>query len=247
MEREPLSIFKGRTSPPFDFLAHSFGTWQADPGNQITLATGNFGLATEVGGRSTLFGLSGRYVRYLSGAVIGNNGGITALNTVNWIRAVTNKPVYQAHFRTDSDLSSIRIQVGIGSQPNNDAFVLAGQTGFGLRFSTVAGDAVWTCVLTNNGATITSPTTLAPQLNTEYAVRIRVTASGLSFQLLDITNNVSSFVTINTPVAPTLANDILNGSLMCCCATQVAASRALQVQRLLLAYTDDQALPALVL
>ena len=241
----PIEIIAGKTSPPFDVSAHTWGSWQADAGNQITIAAGNLGSLTETGTRSTQFGESGRYVRYTTAAGIGSVGGVQ-LNTVNWIRGATNKPVYQVHFRTGPDLTSLRISIGIGSQTNSDTFVLAGQTGFGLRFSTVAGDVFWTAVLTNNGATSTLPTTLTPQASTEYSVRIRVTATGVTFQLLDITNNTSSTVSFLTPVAPVLANDIINGFLMALCVTQVAAARAFEVQRILFFYSDDQALPAFV-
>jgi len=225
----PQTASRPMTAPRvFHYSATNFG------GVGVTCYGGNNIVLAGTGTASDGSDATATFLRFTTGAVSGNIAGanfdVAGVGS-NGQTEITSEMLFGCKFRTGSDITSVRIQVGYGNAypANSDA---QANRGVGIQYSTVRGDAAWqinygdnsvaTQILVSSGVSIVA--------STAYTLTIRVyTNDGVNF-LADVTLN-GTLVTVAVPVA--FSSSGLNGATgYIGVVTQTTAARVIDLQRM---------------
>jgi hypothetical protein len=156
--------------------------------------------------------------RCTSAAVIGNSGGFF---TTQQFEATIADPVAWFRIRTGSDISNVRIWVGLANQnlANQDSSATTNIAAF--RYSTVAGDGGWVGVTQAATANFTvSSTVAAIAASTEYLLRIRVSGDGTAIHF-SVDGGTEQTITTDLPTTTVALNAVVKVT------TQAASARVI--------------------
>ncbi len=170
--------------------------WQSRSG--LTTGDTTFGPAmTQVGATAAASGTDGAFIRHNTGAVIGNLAGVyyqSGSVTAN-PGQIAHAPRFYARIKTFTDISTIRLWVGLFSAASAASTDGANAT-IAVRYSTVVPDAGWVGVCVDGAGTTTSAVLSAIAISTLYEIEIEaVSSTSVRFRV-----NAGTWETITTNV-----------------------------------------------
>lgn len=128
---------------------------------------------------------SGRFVKYASGAVSGNIGGLTPAAFTDWVQRRWNPDLYMRISVDDTAITTNRIWCGWVSAAMTGKDAPTTEHVAAFRYATtVDGTAFWRCVTHDGGATPTvTTTTTAIAVGGTYNLRIAMSGSSVYFYI----------------------------------------------------------------